>query len=98
LEGAHPIACPYKGRSNKSGLIEVEQAFLILRQRPARMLERVIGRRVGTDGRAGVDCLDKTALEYRVFRDPWAARTLLPRNEAAPSLKGAAFCGFTAED
>jgi tryptophan 2,3-dioxygenase len=76
----------------------MKQAFLVLRQRPARMLERVIGRRVGTTGSAGVDCLDKTALEYRASRDPWAARNLLPRNEAAPSLKGTAFCGFTAED
>lgn len=81
-----------------AGLIEVEQAFLVFRQRHARMVERVIGRRVGTGGSAGVDYLDKTALEYRVFRDLWAVRTLLLRDEAVPSLEGTAFYGFTAGD
>ncbi|HIG86352.1 MAG TPA: hypothetical protein EYQ25_04845 [Planctomycetes bacterium] len=76
----------------------MKQAFLVFRQRHARMLEHVIGRRVGTGGSAGVDCLDKTGLEYRVSRDPWAARNLSPRNEAAPSLKGTAFYGFTGGD
>jgi tryptophan 2,3-dioxygenase len=45
-----------------------------------------------------VDYLDKTAIEYRIFRDLWTIRTLLLRNEAAPSLKGAAFYSFSAED
>ncbi|MDE0903428.1 MAG: tryptophan 2,3-dioxygenase family protein [Planctomycetota bacterium] len=81
-----------------AGIIEVEQAFLVFRQRHARMVERVIGRRVGTGGSAGVDYLDKTALEYRVFRDLWAVRTLLLRREAAPPLGEAAFYGFSAEE
>ena len=81
-----------------ASLIEVEQAFLIYRQRHARMVERVIGRRVGTGGSSGVDYLDKTAIEYRIFRDLWTIRTLLLRNEAAPSLKGAAFYSFSAGD
>ena len=62
------------------------------------MVERVIGRRVGTGGSAGVDYLDKTALEYRVFRDLWAVRTLLLRREAVPPLGEAAFYGFSAEE
>lgn len=77
-----------------AGLIEVEQAFLIFRQRHARMVERVIGRRVGTGGSAGVDYLDRTAMEYRVFKDLWAVRTLLLRAEAAPALDRAEFYGF----
>ena len=81
-----------------AGIIEVEQAFLVFRQRHARMVERVIGRRVGTGGSAGVDYLDKTALEYRVFRDLWAVRTLLLRREAVPPLGEAAFYGFSAEE
>lgn len=77
-----------------AGLIEVEQAFLIFRQRHARMVERVIGRRVGTGGSAGVEYLDRTALEYRVFRDLWATRTLLLRGEAAPPLEQPGFYDF----
>ena len=66
--------------------IEFEQAFLIFRQRHARMVERVIGRRVGTGGSSGVDYLDQTALKYRVFKDLWGVRTLLLRQADLPPL------------
>jgi tryptophan 2,3-dioxygenase len=69
-------------------LVAVEQAFVIFRQRHARMVEREIGRRTGTGGSAGVDYLDETALRYRVFRDFWAVRTILVRRGAAPPLAG----------
>ncbi|MCA9655487.1 MAG: tryptophan 2,3-dioxygenase [Myxococcales bacterium] len=69
------------------GVVEMEQAFLIFRQRHARMVERVIGRRVGTGGSTGVDYLDQTALRYRVFSDLWAVRTLLMRREALPPVR-----------
>lgn len=69
------------------GLVEAEQLFVIFRQRHARMVERVIGRRTGTGGSAGVDYLDKTALEYRIFRDLWAVRTLQIPISAAPRPK-----------
>ena len=59
------------------GLVECEQAMLTFRQRHARMVERVIGRRIGTGGSDGVAYLDQTALQYRVFTEIWAARTLL---------------------
>lgn len=75
-------------------LIEMEQKFLIFRQRHARMVERIIGRRTGTGGSAGVDYLDKTALSYRVFRDLWAARACQIRKDASPELKNASFYGF----
>lgn len=76
------------------GLVEFEQFFVIFRQRHARMVERVIGRRTGTGGSAGVDYLDTTALKYRIFRDLWAIRTLQIRRAAAPSLENAAFYDF----
>ena len=76
------------------GLVEVEQLFVIFRQRHARMVERVIGRRTGTGGSAGVDYLDSTALKYRIFRDLWAIRTLQIRRAAAPALKHPEFYGF----
>ncbi len=55
---AQPITGPYKDAATIAVLIEKEQAFLVLPQRHARMVERVIGRRVGTGGSARVDCLE----------------------------------------
>ncbi len=75
-------------------LVEFEQFMVIFRQRHARMVERIIGRRTGTGGSAGVDYLDATALRYRIFRDLWAIRTLQIRRAAAPPLKHAAFYDF----
>jgi tryptophan 2,3-dioxygenase len=76
------------------GLTSFEQAFVIFRQRHARMVERMIGRRTGTGGSAGVDYLDATALKYRVFRELWAVRTLLVRAADLPPLEHADFYGF----
>jgi tryptophan 2,3-dioxygenase len=75
-------------------IVEVEQLFVMFRQRHARMVERVIGRRTGTGGSAGVDYLDKTALEYRIFRDLWAVRTLQIPRSAAPELERGGYYGF----
>jgi len=72
-------------------LIEVEQALLVFRQRHARMVERVIGRRVGTGGSDGVDYLDTTALRYRVFKEIWAARTMLLQPSLAPAVPNPEF-------
>ncbi|HJP01871.1 MAG TPA: tryptophan 2,3-dioxygenase family protein [Planctomycetota bacterium] len=78
-------------------LVEFEQVFIIFRQRHARMVERVIGRRMGTGGSSGVDYLDDVA-RHRVFRDLWAIRTLQIRREAAPALTNPAYYGFAHED
>ncbi|NVB37999.1 tryptophan 2,3-dioxygenase [Pseudenhygromyxa sp. WMMC2535] len=75
-------------------IVALEQAFVIFRQRHARMVERIIGRRTGTGGSAGVEYLDQTALLYRVFRDVWAVRTLLLRSAALPELGNADYYGF----
>lgn len=75
-------------------LVELEQLFVIFRQRHARMVERVIGQRTGTGGSAGVDYLDTTALKYRIFRDLWAIRTLQIPADLAPDLREAGFYGF----
>jgi tryptophan 2,3-dioxygenase len=68
------------------GIVALEQAFVVFRQRHARMVERVIGRRTGTGGSAGVDYLDQTALKYRIFHEVWAVRTLLIRADALPPV------------
>jgi tryptophan 2,3-dioxygenase len=78
------------------GLTSFEQAFVIFRQRHARMVERMIGRRTGTGGSAGVDYLDTTALRYRVFRELWAVRTLLVRAQDLPHLENPELYGFVA--
>jgi tryptophan 2,3-dioxygenase len=75
-------------------IVSFEQAFVIFRQRHARMVERVIGRRIGTGGSSGVDYLDGTALKYRIFRDVWAVRTLLVQKSELPELENVGFYGF----
>lgn len=75
-------------------ILAMEQAMVIFRQRHARMVERVIGRRVGTGGSAGVSYLDETAKRYRVFKDLWAVRTLLLEVKALPKLQNPEFYGF----
>ena len=79
------------------GLIECEQAMLAFRQRHARMVERVIGRRVGTGGSDGVAYLDQTALKYRVFTEIWAGRTLLLPPDLCPPVADRAFYGLVHE-
>ncbi len=74
-------------------IVEVESALVLFRTRHARMVERVIGRRIGTGGSAGVDYLDKTT-SYRVFTELWAVRTLLLPRSATPPLEGEEQYGF----
>jgi tryptophan 2,3-dioxygenase len=72
-------------------VVALEQAILVWRQRHARMVERMIGRRIGTGGSSGVDYLDATAQRYRVFPDMWSVRTLLLRKAAVPPLANERF-------
>ena len=78
-------------------IVALEQSSLIFRQRHARMVERIIGRRTGTGGSAGVEYLDSTALKYRVFKDVWAVRTLLIQRTALPPLENVEVYGFAVE-
>ena len=79
-------------------VLEMEQSMIIWRQRHARMVERVIGRRVGTGGSAGVDYLDETALRYRVFVDLWGVRALLLRLPILPAVEQEDTYRFRVED
>ncbi len=74
--------------------VELEQSMLLFRTHHARMVERMIGRRMGTGGSSGVDYLDATT-KYRIFVDLWAVRTLLVRRDALPEVSEADFYGFT---
>lgn len=60
------------------------------------MVERMIGRRMGTGGSSGVDYLDATT-KYRVFVDLWAVRTLLVKREALGEVEHPEFYGFQSD-
>jgi tryptophan 2,3-dioxygenase len=74
-------------------VVELEEQVLLFRNRHARMVERTIGRRVGTGGSSGVEYLDKTTA-YRVFPELWAVRTALLPRAFLPPLHNAAMYGF----
>ena len=76
-----------------STLIELEESMILWRSSHARMVERMIGRRVGTGGSSGVDYLDMTT-KYRVFIDLWSVRSVLLKKEALPTLKNPDFYEF----
>jgi tryptophan 2,3-dioxygenase len=77
-------------------VVEMEELFVLWRTRHARMVERVIGRRVGTGGSSGVDYLDETA-RYRIFPELWAVRTLLLPRAILPPLQKPEVYSFAAE-
>lgn len=77
-------------------VVELEEHFVLWRTRHARMVERVIGRRIGTGGSSGVDYLDETA-RYRIFPELWAVRTLLLPRAVLPPLQKPEVYGFVAE-
>ena len=79
-------------------VIQLEQSFIVWRQRHARMVERMIGRRTGTGGSGGVSYLDSTALRYRVFDEVWAVRSILLKHELVPDLARADDYRFRIED
>ncbi len=74
-------------------VVEVEEQLVLFRTRHARMVERVIGRRVGTGGSSGVDYLDRTT-RHRIFADLWSVRTLLLPRELVPPVVDVDFYDF----
>jgi tryptophan 2,3-dioxygenase len=74
-------------------IVELEEQLVLWRTRHARMVERIIGRRVGTGGSPGVEYLDQT-VHYRIFIDLWSVRTLLLPRGALPELRNPGFYGF----
>ncbi len=75
-------------------MVEMEQQLLLFRHHHARMVERMIGRRVGTGGSSGVDYLDATT-KARIFTDLWQVRSILVKRDALPELEDSDFYGFT---
>ena len=73
--------------------VELEESLLLFRNSHARMVERMIGRRMGTGGSSGVDYLDAT-LKYRIFVDLWTVRTILVKKDMLPDVGEKEFYGF----
>jgi tryptophan 2,3-dioxygenase len=67
-------------------VVELEELLVLWRTRHARMVERIIGRRPGTGGSAGVSYLDATA-HYRIFHEFWAVRSVLMPRAHLPSVQ-----------
>jgi len=67
-------------------VVELEEQMLLFRNRHARMVERVIGRRIGTGGSSGVEYLDKTTA-YRTFPELWTVRSALLPRTMLPALQ-----------
>jgi tryptophan 2,3-dioxygenase len=67
-------------------VIELEERWRLFRFRHARMVERMIGFRVGTGGSSGVEYLDQTAMSYRVFGELLEGRSFLLSVERLPEL------------
>jgi len=74
-------------------VVAVDEELVIWRSRHARMVERIIGRRVGTGGSSGVDYLDQTT-RYRIFDELWSVRTILLPKDALPALEQPEVYGF----
>lgn len=74
-------------------VVAVEKQMVLWRTGHARMVERTIGRRVGTGGSSGVDYLDEAA-RVRVFSDLWAVRSILLSRDQRPGLENPDFYGF----
>jgi tryptophan 2,3-dioxygenase len=74
-------------------VVEFEEQIVLFRTRHARMVERVIGRRVGTGGSSGVDYLDQTT-RIRIFTDLWSVRTILLPRKLLPEVSNSDFYGF----
>ena len=66
---------------------EFDEWMRIWRYRHARMVERIIGVRVGTGGSSGVGYLDATAARYKIFDDLLQSKTFLVPRSLIPDLE-----------
>jgi tryptophan 2,3-dioxygenase len=75
-------------------VIAYEEYLRIFRFRHARMVERMIGLRVGTGGSTGVDYLDETARRHRIFGDLLAAQSFLLARDRLPDVPNPELLAF----
>ncbi len=69
-----------------SGLMDIDETLTNWRYRHALMVQRMIGRKIGTGGSSGHDYLRQTAERHRVFGDLFALSTFLIPRSRLPDL------------
>jgi tryptophan 2,3-dioxygenase len=69
-----------------SGLMDIDETLTNWRYRHALMVQRMIGRKIGTGGSSGHDYLRQTAERHRVFGDLFALSTFLIPRSRLPNL------------
>ena len=69
-----------------SGLMDIDETLTNWRYRHALMVQRMIGRKVGTGGSSGHDYLRRTAEMHRVFGDLFALSTFFIPRSRLPAL------------
>ena len=69
-----------------SGLMDIDETLTNWRHRHALMVQRMIGRKLGTGGSSGHDYLRQTAERHRVFGDLFALSTFLIPRSRLPGL------------
>ncbi|MFQ5468283.1 MAG: tryptophan 2,3-dioxygenase family protein [Kiloniellaceae bacterium] len=69
-----------------SGLMDIDENLTAWRYRHALMVQRMIGRKVGTGGSSGYDYLNRTAEKHRVFGDLFALSTYFIPRARLPAL------------
>ncbi len=67
-------------------LLEIDQQFTNWRSRHALMVQRMLGRKIGTGGSSGADYLNQTTERNRVFLDLFALSTFLLPRSSLPEL------------
>lgn len=67
-------------------LMDVDETLTTWRFRHALMVERMIGRKLGTGGSSGHSYLHKTVEQHRIFGDLFALATFLMPSDARPEL------------
>jgi tryptophan 2,3-dioxygenase len=69
-----------------SGLMDIDENLTHWRYRHALMVQRMIGRKVGTGGSSGHDYLRQTAERHRIFGDLFALSTFFIPRSRLPEL------------
>ena len=71
-----------------SSLMDIDETLTTWRYRHALMVQRMIGRKVGTGGSSGHDYLSRTAEKHRIFGDLFALSTFYIPRSRLPALPG----------
>ncbi|MEJ8572619.1 tryptophan 2,3-dioxygenase family protein [Microbaculum marinum] len=69
-----------------SHIMDIDETLTTWRFRHAQMVERMIGRKVGTGGSSGHSYLNRTVEQHRIFSDLFALATFLMPRAARPDL------------